>query len=941
MPPNDTSASSSVATQDSGPALLALVQQLAREMNPAVGTLHLDSILEQDAGIDSLARMELLLRIERTFGCTVPDEIALAAATPRELLRHLRPSAGAAFAATPQDDVAIAPTTGATLERPVTAQSFVEVLDFQARQQPQATALYLYGEDERIETLSYAALRNGALRVATGLRQQGLEPGQRVALMLPSSLQFFFCFYGIWLAAGVPAPLYPPQRLGQLEEHLRRQIGILDNAQASLLIAMPEAARLAPLLKAHLPSLRAVLAADALLASTALPLQIRPASSDLALLQYTSGSTGQPKGVALTHANLLANVRAMGAAVRVTTDDVFVSWLPLYHDMGLIGACLGTLYHGFPLVLMSPLAFIARPQRWLRTIQRHRGTLSAAPNFAYDLCAGKLSDADLKGLDLSSWRMAFNGAEPVSPDTVENFCERFAAYGFQRAAMAPVYGLAETCVGLAFPPPGRGPHLDRIRRGVLLEQGRAESAGPDEHDVMRVPCCGLPLPGHAIRIVDAAGRELAERTVGRVLFQGPSATQGYYRNPQATRALCQGYWLDSGDYGYLAAGEIHITGRAKDVIIRAGRNIYPYELEQAVSQLPGLRKHGVVVFASPDPHSGADRLIVLGETRERRPERLAELRALIQQLTLSLTQTPADDVVLAPPRSILKTSSGKLRRAACRELYQRGTLLQRRAVWWQVTRLALSGIGPICRRSVRSASEYIFSGYAWCLLLLLTLPTWTVLVLLPRRSWRRALARACVRLLRLGTGIRLTVTGLENIPRDRPCVLAVNHVSYLDSFLLLEALDADFDFIAKRELQANAFIRLLLRGIGGQFVERFAAERGVQDTDVLTDLIHNGHSLLFFPEGTFVRAPGLLPFRMGTFTVAARSGAPVVPIAIRGTRAMLPDDDNLFRRGNVSVSVMPALLPSGSDWDAALALRNACRAAIVAQCGEADLDVVE
>ncbi len=421
-------------------------------------------------------------------------------------------------------------------------------------------------------------------------------------------------------------------------------------------------------------------------------------------------------------------------------------------------------------------------------------------------------------------------------------------------------------------------------------------------------------------------------------FQGPSATQGYYRNPPATRALRQGDWLDSGDYGYLAGGAIHITGRAKDVIIRAGRNIYPYELEQAVSRLPGLRKNAVVVFASADPHSGADRLIVLAETRERQPEQLQSLRAQIQQLALSLTQTPADDVVLAPPRSILKTSSGKLRRAACRELYQRGTLLQRRAVWWQVLRLTLSGIEPLSRRSLRSATEYLFSGYAWCLLILLTLPTWAVLVLLPRPAWRRTLARACVRQLRLGTGTRLSVSGLENIPRDKPCVLAVNHASYLDSFLLLEALDTDFDFVAKRELQANVFTRLLLRGIGSQFVERYAVERGVQDTESLTAMMRVGHSLLFFPEGTFVRAPGLLPFRMGTFTVAARSGATVVPVALRGTRAMLPDDDRLFRRGVVSIAVLPALMPQGSDWDAALVLRNACRAAIVAQCGEPDLD---
>lgn len=933
MPDNDTPRK--ITAADTALALLEMVQQLARELNPAIGTLHLDSALEQDAGIDSLARMELLLRIERRFGCSVPDDIALAALTPRELLQHLKPSRNLP---TPQPDILHKQPISATVERPTTAASFVEVLEWQARQQPQRTALYLYSEDERVETLSYAELWEGAQRCATGLRLHGLEPGQSVALMLPTSLHFFFCFYGVWLAGGVPAPLYPPARLSQLEEHLRRQIGILDNAQAHLLIAMPEALRLGPLLKAHLPTLRAVLTADELTNSAALPLHNRPSAQDLALLQYTSGSTGQPKGVALTHANLLANVRAMGAATGVTADDVFVSWLPLYHDMGLIGACLGTLYHGFPLVLMSPLTFIARPQRWLRAIQRHHGTLSAAPNFAYELCAGKLADEDLTGLDLSSWRLAFNGAEPVSPDTVDHFCARFASYGFKREAMAPVYGLAESCVGLAFPPPGRGPRLDRIRRSVLLEQGRAEIAAPDEDDAMRVPGCGLPLPGHNIRIIDASGREVGERHVGRVLFNGPSATQGYHRNPDATRALCQGDWLDTGDYGYLADGEIHITGRAKDVIIRAGRNIYPYELEEAVALLPGLRKSGVVVFASPDPRSGSDRLIVLAETRERQPDRLEVLRGQIQQLTLSLTQTPADDVVLAPPRTILKTSSGKLRRAACRDLYQRGALLHRRAVWWQMTRLALSGIGPLCRRGLNSTTEYLYSGYAWCLLILLTLPTWVALMLLPKRAWRRALARGCVRLLRFGTGIRLTVEGLENIPRDRPYVLAVNHASYLDTFFLMEALAADFDFVAKRELMGNLFTRLLLPRVGSQFVERIAKERGLQDTEQLTSLVRNGYNLLFFPEGTFVRAPGLLPFRMGTFTVASRSAAPVVPIAIRGTRAMLPDDDNLLRHGSVHVTILPALEPHGSEWEAAMALRNACRAAIAAHCGEPDLD---
>lgn len=928
-PPSLTAEPSVVA-----PALLDLVQQVARELNPAVGSLTLDSLLDRDAGIDSLARVELLLRIERQFGSRLPDDIALAAATPRELLADLRPDAmtnriAAACA------VAM-PSPALNGERPVAAANFVAVLEWQSRQQPAGIAVQFYTESEDLEIMTYEDLWQGARRCATGLAQVGVQPGQRVALILPTSLEFFFCFYGVWLAGAVPAPLYPPQRMSQIEEHLRRQIGILDNAQASLLIAVPEAQRLGPLLKAHLPMLRNVITADEVVHCSPAAMPYRPNTDDLALLQYTSGSTGQPKGVALTHANLLANVRAMGAAAQVTADDVFVSWLPLYHDMGLIGACLGTLYHGFPLVLMSPLAFIARPQRWLRAIHRHRGTLSAAPNFAYDLCASKLSDEDLIDLDLSSWRIAFNGAEPINPDTIENFTVRFAPYGFRANTMSPVYGLAESCVGLAFPPPGRGPRLDRISRQALLSRGHAETAAGDADDIMRIPGCGLALPGHALRIVDDHGRELPERHVGRVQFRGPSATQGYYRNAAATRLLCQGEWLDSGDFGYLADAEIHITGRAKDVIIRAGRNIYPYELEQAVARLPGLRKHGVAVFASPDRVTGTDRLIVLVETRERQPLRREALRNEIQQLAMTLTQTTADEVVFAPPRTILKTSSGKLRRAACRDLYQRGTLLQRRAVWWQMVRLTITGVLPTLRRLGSDIAARLFAVYAAGLLVILTVPTWPLVVILPRRRWRRAVARACVRMLRWGTGTRLTVVGRENIPSRGPYLLAANHASYLDSLLLLEALDVDFDFVAKRELLDLFFTRWLLRAVGSQFVERFAAARGVQDTEQLIQVLRTGRSLLFFPEGTFVRAPGLLPFRMGTFTVALSAQVPLVPVALRGSRAMLPGDDKRLRPGAITVTILPPVRPDGNDWNAALRLRDQCRQAIVTHCGEPD-----
>ncbi|HYQ92430.1 MAG TPA: AMP-binding protein, partial [Candidatus Competibacteraceae bacterium] len=437
--------------------LLELLSGFLRDTYPGrpPPAVTLDSLLDRDLGLDSLSRAELLLRCERTFGVSLPAE-ALTVANARELLGLLlaRREGGRAEPAINLP----APSPTVTTATPEQAATLLDVLDWQAQAQPDRTYLMLYGKDDQVEQeLSYSALYQGARRAAAGLRERGLQPRQTVAIMLPTSVDYFFSFFGALLAGAVPVPLYPPFRPSQLEEHLRRHHRILDNAQTPILITVPEAKPLAHLLQAQVDALRHVVTVEDVLA-TAGP-EISPPllrTSDLAFLQYTSGSTGDPKGVMLSHANLLANIRAMGARVQASPTDVFVSWLPLYHDMGLIGACLGTLYFGISLVLMSPLSFMARPARWLWVIHRHRGTLSAAPNFAYELCLRSATEHNFAGLDLSSWRMAMNGAEPVNPDTLERFARRFSAYGFNPAALAPVYGLAESSVGVSLHAPGRG-----------------------------------------------------------------------------------------------------------------------------------------------------------------------------------------------------------------------------------------------------------------------------------------------------------------------------------------------------------------------------------------------------------------------------------------------------------------------------------------------------
>ncbi len=337
------------------------------------------------------------------------------------------------------------------------ASTLVDVLAWHGHSQPDRLHINIYTEGELKDKITFGALQQKATEVASGLQKRGIEPGQRVALMLPTSPDYFSSFFGVLLAGAIPVPLYPPARLSQIEEHLRRHIGILNNSLAALLITIPEVQPLARLLKAQAPALQGSVTVQQLVSHSNHYQAPEIRAEDTAFLQYTSGSTGNPKGVVLSHANLLANIRAMGHCIEAKSSDVFVSWLPLYHDMGLIGAWLGSLYYGCQLVIMSPMAFLVHPENWLWAIHRHRGTLSASPNFGYEFCLKKIEDRDIDGLDLSSWRLAFNGAEPVSPTTVEDFPARFKQHGFGAQAMAPVYGLAESSVGLAFPPPEQHP----------------------------------------------------------------------------------------------------------------------------------------------------------------------------------------------------------------------------------------------------------------------------------------------------------------------------------------------------------------------------------------------------------------------------------------------------------------------------------------------------
>ncbi|MGZ6449728.1 MAG: AMP-binding protein, partial [Pseudobdellovibrionaceae bacterium] len=757
---------------------------------PAKTPLHLHDTLEKNLSLDSLARVEFLSRMENRFQCRFSEQDFAEIENLHDVFLKILKSQGLppppessreSFGQNPQ----------LTESAPPTLKTLVEVLDWHAQYHPNFIHVHFDEEKENHSTsLTYGELATRARAIAAGLQKRGLKKNDKMILMLPTGPEYLCSFFGVIYAGGVPVPIYPLARPNQLEDHIQRHRYILANSKALGIIAPAEIKPVARLLKFQTISLRFIASAQELQSSannfqpqTHLP-------SDLTLLQYTSGSTGHPKGVQLTHANILSNIRAMGEALQVTPQDFFVSWLPLYHDMGLIGAWLGSLYFSVGLALMSPMSFLNRPERWLWALHRYKATLSAGPNFAYELCLHRIQNQNLQGLNLSSLRAFFNGAEAVSPDTLEAFWKRFQEFGLKRESIMPVYGLAESTVGLCFPPLARGFFIDFVDRSVFMREGKAVHVAPSSNGALRFVSCGVPLPEHQVRVVDAFQHELPENTEGEIEFRGPSATAGYFENPEQNKKLFVSNWLTTGDRGYFFRGELFITGRIKDIIIRGGQHIYPQEIEEAVGEIPGIRKGRTMAFGSRDPHSGTEKLIVVAETHETRTEHLQDLRNKINDLCMKLVGDPPEDVVLTAPGSILKTSSGKLRRAATRELYEKGRLgMPARALWIQILLLIAQGLKNNLRVFVASLLQQLYALYCWTLFVILAPIAWLLTMLLPSLNMRWACLRRLLKFFFAACGAKIHLIGdLSFLRRISPQIVVSNHASYLDPLVLVSLL---------------------------------------------------------------------------------------------------------------------------------------------------------
>jgi 1-acyl-sn-glycerol-3-phosphate acyltransferase len=906
--------------------VLEVVRGLGAELNGGKQpTVSMSTHLEWDLGMASVERTELLVRLESALGTQLSSNAVFSAVTVADLVTV------AGGGQNPGDTVSREVVELQLAEDepppyPTHVDTLIEALAYQAKHQPTRRTLIFLEEGECVAQWSYPDLQQAAGRIAGGLLAQGVKPGDRVGIMLPTGTDYVATFFGVlWLGA-IPVPLYPPFRLDQLEDYVKRQSTILTLAGVELLVSFNRAKAVVPLLKLSSQTLKKVLTVQEL--DGPVP---EATPGQFGLIQFTSGSTGVPKGVTLTQQALLHNLRAYGYGMELGKDDVTISWLPLYHDMGLIGTLLGSIYHGQPLVMMGPQDFLARPSRWLWMVHKYRGTVSPAPNFAYEICARKIPDSELEGLDLSSWRIALNGAEAVRPETLQRFTERFAPYGFSEEAHYPAYGLAEASLAVTFPPPGRGPVIDRINRAALERDGVVASCGPHDEPLCLV-ACGRPLPDMEVRIVDDQGNLLPDRRRGHLQFRGPSSLDSYYNNPEATRQVKDSEgWVKTGDLGYLSEGELYLTGRSKDLIVIGGRNLHPEDIEDIVASVPGVRRGCVAAFGVSDEQEGTEALVVVAETRhyQEGEEKEALWRAISTEIVRQLGLAP-DQVHLVPPHTVPKTPSGKIRRSETRERLAQGRLRRPGGVVTQVVQL----LGGKARRLAQQVKEVPprLARSVWCHSWLLScLGAPQLVSLVSPAAGQRLLKPAAQLYLRL-TGVEVEVR--NGLDLSGPCVVVANHSSSLDPVILTAVFPRSLRFLVAPWVAEHPVFKHLILRLGHLPVQRGSAETARELQTRAQELLQGTDCLAAFPEGGIEITPGLRPFALGTFQLAIAAGVPIVPVALQGARELQPWPRTEPYPGKVRVTIGPPLRAAGEEWEDLVDLAARSRAFIAEHCGD-------
>ena len=858
----------------------------------------------EELGIQGLDFVELMARVEERLEIKLPDEIV---DTPGAWVNAILEEPEVR----PRKVYRITPPREDALAEPVTARTLVDVLVQHAEADPGRIQIHLLGEESG-EGITYGRLYEEASAIAGGLAELGLRRHETVAIMLPSCADYFYTFFGVILAGGIPVPAYPPTRIERIEDYVKRQIAVLRNASVRFLIGFERIRTVAQVLRVNVPTLIDVTTVDALRRSRVRlgAGSVKPAAT--AVLQFTSGSTGIPKGVVLSHENVLANLRGIGAAVEMRPADAVVTWLPLYSDVGLIGCWLLSLYYAIPITVLSPLDFLKQPERWLRAIHESRGTLSAAPNFAYDLCTRRIPAYQIEGIDLSCWRVAVNAGEPVLAKTMERFAERFRSFGFRAESLLPCYGLAESTVALTMPPVERLPVRDWVKREPFETRGFAERAHPGDPDALCFYSCGRPIEGQEIRVTGEDYQELPERMVGRVLFRGRTTMQGYYRNAEATAAaVCGDGWIDSGDFGYLSGGEFFFTGRNKDPIVKAGRTMSPLDVEAALNSLPGIEPGSAIAFSATDPVTHMERLVVAAETRATSQEEFRRLEAEIVREVDYLLGMPPDEVHLVEPDVLPRTSNSRVRRNDTRTLYERGKLRKRgRPPWRQLIRLRWENFGPLLKLGLRLARAAVSEWLTTFLVGLVAGAGGAWARLSGSTSAIRSVSRWILRL----HGQRWRLAGTQNLTGDSSAVLVANRSGLLDPLVVAASLSDDVRFAEMSALHGlTGPLTWLLRPLVLGHRENNLVPAAGALRERVRRALDEDRLVVVFPDSPIGAPVVRCRYRLDTFQAAAERGARLHPTAVRERALHWHAAGRARARKVTMIIIRPALEAEGEE----------------------------
>jgi fatty-acyl-CoA synthase len=542
----------------------------------------------------------------------------------------------------------------------------------------------------KLKRYSYAELMEYGRKFAGGLLKKGVNPGEPVILVMTDPQSAIVAIIGCMMRGCPPTPVYPPNKLQAIKGFLRFMKHVAERSRATLIVAEGQTYTFLGSLPHDTQTIRAVEKFETVFQDGSAS-EIQP-ENPVAFLQFTSGSTAEPKGVIVSHRGLAANLWMIRTSSHMTDSSCVVTWLPVYHDMGLIGTVLNAISLPCDLVVLSPMTFLKKPRLWLELITQFHGTHTAAPNFAYGLCTKRVND--ISGLDLSTMTTFICGAEPIIPATLEKFISHYSKAHLRPESLVPAYGLAEATLAVTFTPFLRGMTTDSVDLNSLSEQRFAKPLeGIDSHSI-RIVSCGAPMEGLSVRVADDQGHQLKNREVGEIQIDGPSITEGYIGDERSTTASrTSDNWLRTGDLGYMVDGELHVCGRLKDIVIIRGKNFHAHDLESIASEVPGVRTGNVVAFSSKS--ESGETLIIVAEAHEEEPN----LRAAVRGHISDAIGISPDEVVLVPAGTLPKTSSGKLKRIETRQLFESGKLHRKPGKAAAYVEVLKSGLGFLRKKN--------------------------------------------------------------------------------------------------------------------------------------------------------------------------------------------------------------------------------------------------